>query len=41
MEKAVVDYFPTGRYPARMTAVTPFIDADCLVMIEGIAYRGE
>jgi len=41
MEKAVVDYYPAGRYPARMTAVTPFIDADCLVMIEGIAYRGE
>lgn len=39
MEKAVLDYFPAGRYPARMTAVTPFIDADCLVMIEGIAYR--
>ncbi|MHB1319357.1 MAG: RidA family protein [Anaerolineae bacterium] len=41
MEQAVLDYFPAGRFPARMTAVTPFIDADCLVMIEGIAYRGE
>jgi len=40
MEKAVLDSFPAGHYPARMTAVTPFIDADCLVMIEGIAYRG-
>ncbi|MFO7695842.1 MAG: RidA family protein [Anaerolineae bacterium] len=40
MEKIFVDYFPVDRYPARMTATTQFIDADCLVMIEGIAYRG-
>ena len=26
-------------YPARMTATTDFIDDDCLVMIEVVAYR--
>jgi 2-iminobutanoate/2-iminopropanoate deaminase len=41
MEKIFLEYFPADRCPARMTATTQFIDADCLVMIEGIAYRGE
>ncbi len=36
MEKIVAGYFE----PGRMTATTQFIDADCLVMIEGIAYTG-
>lgn|SRR5690554_2208735 len=39
MEKAFVDHFPHDGYPARMTATTRFIDDDCLVMIEGTAYR--
>jgi 2-iminobutanoate/2-iminopropanoate deaminase len=39
METLFNEYFPTGEFPARMTATTEFIDADCLLMIEGIAYR--
>jgi 2-iminobutanoate/2-iminopropanoate deaminase len=38
MEKAFEKYFEKGKYPARMTATTEFIDADCLVMIDGVAY---
>ncbi|HCX84092.1 MAG TPA: RidA family protein [Micrococcales bacterium] len=40
MEHRFERYFPGGEYPARMTATTQFFDADCLVMVEGIAYRG-
>jgi 2-iminobutanoate/2-iminopropanoate deaminase len=40
MEKLFAEYFATDTFPARMTATTEFIDADCLVMIEGTAYRG-
>lgn len=40
MEKIFATYFPKNCYPARMTATTEFIDTDCLVMIEGIAYCG-
>ena len=29
----------TGGYPARMTATTEFIEPDCLVMIEAVAYK--
>lgn len=39
MEQAFVGRFPEGGYPARMTATTRFVDTDCLVMIEGTAYR--
>lgn len=39
MEKLFCEFFPDGQFPARMTATTEFIDADCLVMIEGIACR--
>jgi 2-iminobutanoate/2-iminopropanoate deaminase len=39
MEKIFGEYFPEDSFPARMTATTEFIDADCLVMIDGIAYR--
>jgi len=28
-------------YPARMTATTDFIDEDCLVMIDAVAYRSK
>jgi 2-iminobutanoate/2-iminopropanoate deaminase len=39
-EKLFRDYFEKDKYPARMGASTEFVDDDCLVMIEGIAYRG-
>lgn len=32
--------FAKGHFPARMTCTTEFIDADCLIMIDGIAYAG-
>ncbi len=38
MEKLFNNYFDEGKYPARMTSTTEFIDADCLFMIDGIAY---
>jgi 2-iminobutanoate/2-iminopropanoate deaminase len=41
MEKLFSGYFEKDRFPARMTATTEFIDADCLLMIDGVAYRGE
>ncbi len=39
MERIFRDYFPQNRYPVRMTSTTEFIDEDCLVMIDGVAYR--
>jgi 2-iminobutanoate/2-iminopropanoate deaminase len=39
MEQLFNEYYLDGTFPARMTATTEFIDADCLLMIEGIAYR--
>ncbi|MDD5189540.1 MAG: RidA family protein [Dehalococcoidales bacterium] len=39
METRFCNHFENGKYPARMTATTEFIDKDCLVMIDGIAYR--
>jgi 2-iminobutanoate/2-iminopropanoate deaminase len=39
MEKRFANHFAPGRYPARMTATTEFIDADCLLMIDGVACR--
>ena len=41
MERLFGDYFAEGEFPARMTATTEFIDDDCLLMIDGIAYAGE
>ena len=38
MEKLFHRYFELGTFPARMTATTQFIDADCRVMIDGVAY---
>jgi 2-iminobutanoate/2-iminopropanoate deaminase len=38
MERLFRNHFEVDQYPARMTATTEFIDADCLLMIEGIAY---
>ena len=40
MERRFADYFEEGQYPARMTSTTEFIDDDCMMMIDGIAYRG-
>jgi 2-iminobutanoate/2-iminopropanoate deaminase len=39
MEKRFNNYFDEDEFPARMTSTTEFIDADCLLMIEGVAYR--
>ena len=39
-EQLFKEYFEEGRYPARMGSTTEFIDDDCLLMIEGTAYRG-
>lgn len=41
MEKRFSNHFEKDKFPARMTSTTEFIDADCLLMIEGVAYRGE
>lgn len=40
MEHRFEHHFPAGEFPARMTSTTSFFDEDCLVMVEGIAYRG-
>jgi 2-iminobutanoate/2-iminopropanoate deaminase len=39
MEKRFRNYFEKDKYPARMTSTTEFIDEDCLIMIDGVAYR--
>ena len=39
MEERFAEYFPPDHYPARMTTTTEFFDADCLVMIDGVAAR--
>lgn len=39
MEKRFGKYFAEDTFPARMTATTEFIDADCLLMIDGVAFR--
>jgi 2-iminobutanoate/2-iminopropanoate deaminase len=38
-EQLFRNYFEDDKFPARMGATTKFIDEDCLVMIDGIAYR--
>ena len=38
MERLFRNHFEEDQFPARMTATTEFIDADCLLMIEGVAY---
>ncbi len=40
MEKRFNNYFEKDAFPARMTSTTEFIDDDILMMIDGIAYRG-
>ena len=39
MERLFNNHFAEDAFPARMTATTEFIDADCLLMIDGIAYK--
>lgn len=39
MEASSTEYFAWGELPARMTATTEIIDADCRPMIEAIVYR--
>jgi 2-iminobutanoate/2-iminopropanoate deaminase len=41
MEKAFTRYFAKDGFPARMTSTTDFIDDECLLMIDGIAYARE
>jgi 2-iminobutanoate/2-iminopropanoate deaminase len=38
MERLFRNHFGKDQFPARMTSTTEFIDADCLLMIEGVAY---
>jgi 2-iminobutanoate/2-iminopropanoate deaminase len=38
-EQLFRNYFEKDKYPARIGATTEFIDDDCLLMIDGIAYR--
>jgi 2-iminobutanoate/2-iminopropanoate deaminase len=38
MEKRFNDFFEKEKFPARMTSTTEFIDDDCMMMIEGVAY---
>jgi 2-iminobutanoate/2-iminopropanoate deaminase len=39
-EKLFTEYFEKDQYPARMGATTEFVDEDILLMIDGVAYRG-
>lgn len=41
MERLFNNHFAKGEFPARMTATTEFIDDDCLLMIEGVAYTAD
>ena len=40
MDKMFTQYFEHNEFPALMTSTTEFIDTDCLVMLDGIAYKG-
>ena len=37
--KIFYEYFDKDNFPARMTSQTKFLDADCLCMIDGVAYK--
>jgi len=39
-EQLFKQYFEKDKFPARSGGSSEFYDADCLVMISGIAYRG-
>lgn len=34
------EYFDKDCFPARMTTTSNFLDAECLCMIDGVAYKG-
>ena len=38
MEQLFRNHFEENHFPARMTSTSGFIDADCLLMIDGVAY---
>jgi 2-iminobutanoate/2-iminopropanoate deaminase len=38
MEQLFRNHFERDQFPARMTSTTEFIDEDCLLMIDGVAY---
>lgn len=38
MEQRFHQHLAPNHFPARMTATTQFIDADCLLMLDGVAY---
>lgn len=40
MEQVFCEFFEKDKFPARMTSTTEFYDCDCLIMIDGIAFRG-
>ncbi len=40
MEQVFTEYFEKDKFPARMTSTSEFIDSDCLMMIDGVAYKG-
>lgn len=40
MERVFSEYFEKDKFPARMTSTSEFIDSDCLMMIDGVAYKG-
>lgn len=39
MEKVFFEYFEMNKFPARMTSTTAFFDKDCLIMLDGVAYK--
>jgi 2-iminobutanoate/2-iminopropanoate deaminase len=41
MEQYFSERFPPDDFPARMTSTTQFIDQDCLVMVDGVAFSGD
>lgn len=41
MERYFAERFPPAGFPARMTSTTQFIDEDCLVMVDGVAFSGD
>ncbi len=39
MERLFQNHFEKDHFPARLTTTTQSIDADCLLMVDGVAYR--
>lgn len=40
MEQVFYEYLEKDKLPARMTSTTEFIDSNCLMTIDGVAYKG-